>query len=235
MSTDERRDLAAAAALGSATPEELGRLEAATTGEPALARELEAYRATVSALEAGVARAVPSEDLFGRILAEIDQSAAAPAAVAAPPRRRWSGVRRPRLALGGAVAAAAVALVLGVVRVSGDEVQPDAVAAIAGTDDFAEVNGSAELFPEGDSGSRLVVNLASVPPAPTGHHYEVWVLPEGSDVMESVGELAPSDGEAELEADLPGTGPFAAVDVSVEPDDGDPEHSGVSLAGGTFS
>jgi anti-sigma-K factor RskA len=239
MTRDERRELAAQVALGRATQEEVARLESAAAGDPALARDLEADRATVSALEAGVAREAPSADLFDRILAALDEPDAAPAVAPAPTgatveRRRWSGLRWPRVALGGAVAAAAV-LVVGFVLVSRDDVEPDAVAAIAGKDDFAAVSGTAELFPEDGSGSRLVLHLASVPPAPTGHHYEVWVLPEGSETMESVGQVAPSGGEAELEVEVPGTGPFAAVDVSVEPDDGDPGHSGTSLAGGTFS
>ena len=238
MTPDERRELAAQVAFGRATPEEVARLEAAAAGDPALARELEADRATVSALEAGVAREVPSADLFDRILASLDVPDAAPAAAPVPvapaERRRWPSLRWPRLAVGAAVAAAAV-LVVGVALVSRDDVEPDAVAAIAGKDDFAAVSGTAELFPEDGSESRLVLHLASVPPAPTGHHYEVWVLPEGSETMESVGRVAPSGGEAELEVEVPGTGPFAAVDVSVEPDDGDPGHSGTSLAGGTFS
>jgi anti-sigma-K factor RskA len=238
MTPEERRELAAQVALGRATREEVAHLEAAAAGDATLARELAAYRATVSALEAGVAREAPSEALFDRIMAELAEPDAAPAAAPAPAnaveRRRWSGFRWPRMALGAAVVAAAV-LVVGVVLVSRDDVQPDAVATIAGKDDFAAVSGSAELFPEDGSGSRLVLHLASVPPAPTGHHYEVWVLPEGSETMESVGKVAPSDGEAELEVEVPGTGPFAALDVSVEPDDGDPAHSGTSLAGGTFS
>jgi anti-sigma-K factor RskA len=244
MTPDERRELAAGVALGGATPEERLHLEAAVADDPALARDLAAYRATVSALEAGVAREAPSADLFGRILVALDEPDAAPASAPAPvapvapvERSRWSGLRWPRVprvALGAAVAAAAV-LVVGVVLVSRDDVEPDAVAAIAGTNDFSAVSGTAELFPEDGSGDRLVLRLASVPPAPTGHHYEVWVLPEGSETMESVGRVAPSDGEAELEVEVPGSGPFAAVDVSVEPDDGDPGHSGVSLASGTFS
>jgi anti-sigma-K factor RskA len=238
MTPEERRELAAQVALGRATHEEVAHLEAAAAGDPALARELAADRATVSALEAGVAREAPSADLFHRILAALDEPDAAPAAAPAPAsaveRRRWSGFRWPRVALGAAVAAAAV-LVVGVVLVSRDDVEPDAFAAIAGKDDFAAVSGTAELFPEDGSGSRLVLHLASVPPAPTGHHYEVWVLPEGSETMESVGKVAPTDGEAELEVEVPGAGPFAALDVSVEPDDGDPAHSGTSLAGGTFS
>ena len=238
MTPDERRELAAEVALGTAAPDAVVRLEEAAAADPSLARELRADRATVSALEAGLPRETPSPELLDRILGALGEPDAAtvdePAAAAAPPERRRRFVLRwPQVAIGAAVTAAV--LVVGVVLVSDDDVEPDAVAAIAGKPEFAEVTGTARLFPEGDSASRLVLHLAAVPPAPTGHHYEVWVLPEGSDTMESVGEVAPADGEADLETDVPGTGPFAAVDVSVEPDDGDPAHSGVSLAGGTFS
>ena len=37
-----------------------------------------------------------------------------------------------------------------------------------------------------------------------------------------------------LELPLPGPGDYRAVDVSVEADGGPPEHSSVSLAGGSF-
>ena len=124
---------------------------------------------------------------------------------------------------------------VGVLALSGDSTEPDARAAIAGKEEFAAVSGEAEVFDAGEPGGTLVVRMTSVPPAPGGHHYEVWVLREGSETMESVGEVSPTAGEAELEVALPGAGPFAAVDVSVEPDDGDPEHSGRSLAGGTFN
>jgi anti-sigma-K factor RskA len=236
---DEQLDLAAAEALGRTTQEELALLEDATAGDPALGRELGAYRATVTALESGVAREAPSADLLDRIMAEIQEPAAQPAAEPEPARaqasRGWFGrLRWPRVAFG-AAAAAAAAVVIGVLALSGDTTEPDARAAIAGQDGFAAVSGEAEVFDTAEPGGTLVVRMRSVPPAPGGHHYEVWVLREGSEAMESVGKVAPSDGEAELEVSLPGAGPFAAVDVSVEPDDGDPEHSGRSLAGGTFN
>jgi anti-sigma-K factor RskA len=237
MTPDERRELAAEVALGTAAPNAVVRLEEAAAADPSLARELGADRATISALEAGLARETPSPELLDRILGALGEPDAAtvdaPAAAAAPPERRRRYVLRWPQAIGAAVTAAV--LVVAAVLVSGGDIEPDAVAAIAGKPEFAEVTGTARLFPGGGSASRLVLHLAAVPPAPTGHHYEVWVLPEGSDTMEPVGEVAPTDGEAELETDVPGAGPFAAVDVSVEPDDGDPAHSGVSLAGGTFS
>ena len=240
VNREEQRELAAVEALGRATPEELALLEEATAGDPALGRELDAYRATVTALEAGVARDVPSDDLFDRIMAELQepvvQTAAEPEPVGAQSASRswFDGLRWPRVAFG-AAAAATAAVVLGVIAFSGDTRAPDARAAIAGQDGFAAVSGEAEVFDVGEPGGTLVVRMTSVPPAPGGHNYEVWVLREGSETMESVGEVSPTDGQAELEVTLPGAGPFAAVDVSVEPDDGDPGHSGRSLAGGTFN
>lgn len=239
MSRDDQRELAATDALGGTTPEELARLEESIAGDPSLARELDAYRATVSTLETVVAREVPSDDLFDRILAGLEEPAPQPATAREPvpaksrSRTRFTGLRWPRLAVG-AAAAAAAAIVIGVLALSGDGPRPDARAAISGKPEFAAVSGEAEVFNAGEQGGTLVVRMTSVPPAPGGHHSEVWVLREGSETMESVGEVSPNAGEAELEVALPGAGPFAAVDVSVEPDDGDPEHSGRSL-GGTFN
>ena len=98
---DEQRELAAVEAFGRATPEELALLEEAKARDPALGRELDAYRATVTALEAGVARDAPSDDLFDRILAEIqEEPAAVPASAPEPvsPQRGEGLARRPALA-----------------------------------------------------------------------------------------------------------------------------------------
>ncbi len=57
---------------------------------------------------------------------------------------------------------------------------------------------------------------------------------EAGGEMEAVGSFTPDSDQARLELPLPGPGDYQAVDVSVEPDGGPPEHSGVSLAGGSF-
>ena len=85
-------------------------------------------------------------------------------------------------------------------------------------------------------GGTVRLSLTDVPAAPSGHHYEVWVLrEEGGGEMESVGVFTPTSSDVELELSLPGPGNYAAVDVSVEEDGGPPIHSDTSLAGGTFS
>ena len=80
-----------------------------------------------------------------------------------------------------------------------------------------------------------MLELENVPQSPAGHHYEVWVLrTEGGGEMEAVGSFTMDGEDARLELPLPGPGDYQAVDVSIKPDGGPAEHSGVSLAGGTF-
>ena len=229
---DEHRDLAAAEALGTLTPEESEQLYAALERDHALAGELEEYRSTVSVLEAGVARETPSYDLFAGILADVEPEASRPAAVR--PSRSW---RRglPAFALGTVATAAVFAVALALGSSSGLGT-PDAVAVVRGTPEFVGVHGEARLYGSGTPDGVLRLELADVPAAPEGEHYEVWVLrPSTGDVMEAVGVFDPTTPEVSLELGLPGAGDYVAVDISVEPDAGPPEHSGMSLAGGTFN
>ena len=213
---DADRDLLAGAALGALSTTEREHVAALVSFDAAAATELEQHRATVAAIEAGVARERPPADLFDRVLAEITP------APAAPRRRRWA----PRLAAG---FAAAGAIVLAAVVLSGDPGQ-EVRAAVAGTPEYTDVSGSAAL-----EGGELVLELENVPPPPAAHHYEVWVLrAEGGGEMEAVGTFTADGDEARLELPLPGPGDYQAVDVSIEPDGGPAEHSGISLAGGTF-
>jgi len=216
MIADSDRDLIAGAALGALEPADASRLSALLERGDAAA-ELELRRATVAALETGLPRLAPSDDLFARILAEIQ-----PAPVVRLRRARWV----PRVAAG----LAAAAVVLGFVVLTGGPGEPDARAAVSGTPRYADVSGTATL----DDG-ELVLELERVPTPPSGHHYEVWVLrAEAGGEMEAVGSFTPDGEGARLELPLPGPGDYRAVDVSVEPDGGPPGHSSVSLAGGSF-
>ena len=220
---DVDRDLLVGEALGANSPEEEQLVAELVAKDSGAAKELGQHRATVAALEAGVARAQPSADLFDRILAEVQP--ARPQLAPAPSRRRWSWA--PRLAIAGAAAAA---VVLGISVFTGGSGEPDARAAVAGTPEFAGVSGNATL-----DENELVLRLENVPAPPDGHHYQVWVLrTEGGGAMEAVGSFTPQGESARLELPLPGPGDYQAVDVSVEPDGGPTEHSGVSLAGGSF-
>lgn len=179
-------------------------------------------------LEAALPRATPPEDLFDRILAEVQPEARV---VPLRPRRQWAS----GWTIGATVAAAAVLLLSVGVVLRGSPESPASRATLEARTD-AGVTGEAALYaPDTDTG-RLELTLQGVPASPTGHHYEVWVLPEGSDEMISVGTFHTEvTQDVALDFDLPASGSFAAVDVSVEEDDGPEEHSDTSLATGYFA
>jgi anti-sigma-K factor RskA len=191
--------------------------------------DIERYEAEVfGGLEASLPRAAPPADLFDRILAEVR-----PEAKVVPLRRRREWASGWTI---GAVVAAAAVLILSVGVVLRDAPESPAARATleARTDDG--VTGEAALFSPDATGGRLELTLRAVPASPTGHHYEVWVLPEGSDEMISVGTFHTEvTRDVSLDFDLPTSGSFAAVDVSVEEDEGPEEHSDTSLATGFFA
>ena len=81
-------------------------------------------------------------------------------------------------------------------------------------------------------GRRLDLSLPDGLPAPAGF-YEVWLIDPDVEGMVSLGP-ARSDGTYAVPSDLDVTA-FPIVDVSVEPPDGNPTHSGVSVLRGTLS
>jgi anti-sigma-K factor RskA len=232
------RDQAAAAALGGLTPGETARLEEQAGRDPALAAELEGYRAAVSLLEGAVAREAPPPDLFDRILERVEVESGSEAAPPAKPRARPAGERWrrfwPAFAAGAASAAAAAVVVLALT--GGDDLgSADFRAAVQGTEAFPAVSGEARLFASSAEDGVLELTLDDVPAPGPGEHYEVWVLRGGGEgEMEAVGVFSPTGSSVALEFRLPGPGAYRAVDVSVEPDGGPAEHSGRSLAGGSF-
>jgi hypothetical protein len=146
-------------------------------------------------------------------------------------RRKWAW---PAFATGFATAAVAAALVLALM-IGDDLGTAEARAAVAGTEEFEGVHGEARLYDIGGDDGTLALDLASVPAPSAGEHYAVWVLrSDAAGEMETVGVFAQGGSDVELEFRLPGPGTYAAVDVSVEPNGGPAEHSGRSLAGGTF-
>jgi anti-sigma-K factor RskA len=234
--TDELRDLSALDALGALTPEESRRLADAADADARLAAQRDADRAVVAALEATVARVSPPADLGDRIIALTRAEAASAPAPAAPRRWRDALRRRPLIpALAGAVAvaAAAVAITLVVTRDPGLGT-PATEAAVVAHDPGSGVGGTAALYDPSRPDGKVVVDLTELPPAPSGHHYEVWVLRTGAAEMEAVGSFSPDRPSVHLELPLPGAGAYGALDVSVEEDGGPAGHSGKSVAGATF-
>jgi hypothetical protein len=127
------------------------------------------------------------------------------------------------LVAGGVVGAGAVAVVQ-----SGDDGQPVTSVAL---DPLAEndASGRAEVVAR-DDGSRVVEVELDAPALEDGY-YEIWLIDREVVGMVPLGVVRPGTTVFELPADLD-LGEFPLVDVSVEPLDGDPTHSGNSVARG---
>ena len=151
------------------------------------------------------------------------------------PRRRHRRPTGPRrgggrwLAMGAvAAAAAAVATLVAVGPWRDAPATPIAAAELdpVGDADVAPVEGE---FVAAGRGAELHLDLSALPPR-DGAFYEVWLLDLDHGRLLSLGPLRPDGTYA-----LPGgtdVGEYPTVDVSVEPDDGDPGHSGTSVLRG---
>jgi hypothetical protein len=137
--------------------------------------------------------------------------------------------RRPLLLVAAATVAGAV-LGAGAVAVLQNGDGAEAVTAVA-LDPLADndASGRAEVV-QLEDGSRVVRVELDAPPAEDGY-YEIWLIDRDVVGMVPLGVVRPGTQTLELPADLD-LGQFPLVDVSVEPLDGDPTHSGVSVARG---
>jgi anti-sigma-K factor RskA len=135
-----------------------------------------------------------------------------------------------------ALAAAAVGVVATLLLTRAPEPGPPESRATVSAPSDPGVRGEALLYAPDSAAGQLVLELTGLAEAPSGHHYEVWVLRSaGGGEMEAVGSFsAPESGSVRLELPLPGPGAYRAVDISLEDDGGSPEHSGTSVAGGSF-
>lgn len=169
----------------------------------------------------------------------------------APPDSVWMGVelearrdsRRPRrrAAILVAVAAAVllVAVPLGLAARSGDRTetassptsQPDAAADLLPLDGYEDARGWAAL-----TGRQLAIGTEDLLPLGVGETYELWLLALSSDDGTTeplwVGTVGTGDSfNVDSSADLDR---YTTVDISIEPDDGDPAHSGRSVLRGAL-
>jgi anti-sigma-K factor RskA len=141
-----------------------------------------------------------------------------------PRRSRLLLAMAASLLVGTGIGAGAVALAN---RESAEEV---AAADLAPLDD-RDATGNAEVVSTGD-GDQLRVVLEAPAPGNDGF-YEVWLLEPAVERMVQVGVVRPGTTTLDLPDGID-LAEYPIVDVSVEPLDGDPTHSGVSVARGVL-
>lgn len=206
--------------LGGLTPEEHLIAERLVREDPAFRAEVDRLRRTAASLNATTPIAGDPPPL--------DLDAARAARPSAAGRRR---APRRSLVLRPAFAALSAALLLaagaggGALLSGGDDEPTRAPATAVALDAFdgAPAPQRATVALRSDAAGLDVRGLA---PSRRGEHYELWLLNSGTDLV-SVGTFrVGADGR--VTADFPlGVDPdrYAFLDVSVEPDDGNPAHS----------
>jgi len=182
----------------------------------------------------------PPAALRAQVLAEVRSGGSE--AVPEPVRSESTPRRGVPLWLAGVAAALALLAGVGIGRLAADPAEsPEAVEQPSGTvvaatpltalDSDAE-RGEASAVQTDDT-FTIRVNASELGDEPGVH--EVWLINVDGKRMISIGLLAPGDkGEFAVPMDLIDEG-YRIVDISAEPDDGDPTHSGVSIARGELA
>jgi anti-sigma-K factor RskA len=214
--------------LGELTPDERAAIERRIRDDPGFRREVERMRPVVADLEA-----LPPDAWERGEVPPLPDLPLAPAAPSPEPRRpRWPALR-PVAAV--AVSAALIAAGLGIGALvfggGGDADSGPAIALAPLGAGGSSASGEARVISSDDGGLR--VRVSGLDPSMPGSFYELWLL-DGPERLLSLGAFrVPASGAAEVTVPLPADpADFRFVDVSVESDDGDPGHSGLSVLRG---
>ena len=185
----------------------------------------------------------PPAGLRDQVLAEV-RAGDAPTPLARPAAAEPSARRGVPLWLAGVAAALALLAGVGLGRINAGSMEaPEAVpppgdagtvvaaTALTALDSDAE-RGEASAVQTDDT-FTIRVSASELGDEPGVR--EVWLINVDGERMISIGLLASGDeGEFAVPMDLIDEG-YRIVDISVEPDDGDPTHSGVSIARGELA
>lgn len=224
--------------MGALDPDQQAAAEQRMRDDPAFRAEVESLRPVVDALMALPDEAWDPPDVGPP--PRVETSPAQPTAPVRAPRRAWW--RMPRispLVLGVATCltlAAGVALGIMMGRDAAPApgpAAPDVVARMPLTPvaEGQKGSGTAEML----SDRELVIDARGLEPS-RGDFYTVWLLNKDM-TMEAVGSFrVPADGAVRVRIPTPlDPRDFDFVDVSVEPNDGVPTHSGNSVLRGSTS
>ena len=215
--------------LGELDAAERKAFEAELARDPALAAEVERLRPIVSRLE--------SLDAAGWDPPEAPALATLPRELPEPPapardRPAWwrrALVLRPLAAGTLALVLLALGVGAGLLLGDGDDAGVSGqVVALAPVEPLGgAASGTATISTQD---GRANVQVRGLKPSADGDFYELWLLNSPDDLVSLGSFRVPASGEVDVSVPLPGNpDDFAALDVSVEPPDGNPAHSSRSV------
>jgi anti-sigma-K factor RskA len=224
--------------LGELGPDEMAAGRRLEGGDPAFRAEVERLRPVVVALEALPEEAwnLPTPPAFSS-LGITDE----PTVAAARPKRRWwpaFPTLQPAVGLAAAAALLVIGGIGGALIAGGGSSSPAApdgrtvvLASLATSANPA--SGDAKII--GNS-REIALDLSDLPENHGGSYYGVWLLNTDGTMVSLGGVHIGMDGHAVLDAPIPvDASKYEFVDVSLEPGDGNPRHSGNSVLRGRIS
>ncbi|NQX26752.1 anti-sigma factor [Microbacteriaceae bacterium VKM Ac-2854] len=198
--------------------------------------EVSALAETVRAGREPIELEAPRDAVWQRISTELGLQDAAPRPVVELPLdERPVRSRATRWWVAGVAVAATIGLIVSLIgglwwrATPSDPGTVVARATLAALPAWTGAVGRADVEDYPDGRRELVLHLEA--PAPADGYLEVWLLAPDASRLVSVGVLAGADGRFALPSDLD-LAAYPLVDVSAEPDDGDPQHSGDSIVRG---
>jgi hypothetical protein len=152
--------------------------------------------------------------------------------VARLPERRRPGVTLRLLVAAAALVGAAGVGALAQAWLSGeDATRPDrssSLLAVSGS------GGGTVAMSESNGRTSMTISTHDLPVASSGQFYYAWLLDPSTNKMLPLGQVGPS-GTASFEVSDALLAEYSAVDVSLEDDDGDPQHSPTSVLRATYA
>lgn len=156
-----------------------------------------------------------------------------------PPLQRPSGLRRARVpVLAAAAALALVAVLVGVFGPSGDDEPAAPTASVERSATFEPIEGdgtgTVSMTSAKGRPAHMVIEASGLPSLKSGEFYYAWLLDPVTNKMLPLGQVWP-DGSSTFDIDDALIGSYSAIDVSLEQDDGDPQHSPTSVLRATYA
>lgn len=234
MSADDR---ISSYLLGELEPIEVAEFERRLAADPALRGEVEALRPVVARLEATPAEVwEPTEPPPLRLPRERATDAAA--SPERSRRRRW---RLPTVTLRPAPAIALAALLLAIGLGGGLLIDGGSDRPGGGPDlvlsriDDGPVGAHGEVVLASDE-QRARIEIGGLAPSGAGEFYELWLLDDDGRMIALGSFRVGGQGEAKVDLPLPvDPALYRYFDISMQEDNGDPTHSGVSVLRGSTS
>lgn len=210
--------------LGELGPGDRARVERRMGEDEAFRAEVERMRPVVAELEALPAEAWEAADVPP--LLPLPPLPFAPEPSRPRPRRAWL---RPSVAIAACVALVAVGVAIGALAFGGGGGGDGPAIELARLGEAApSAHGVAHVVSSGDGALRL--DVSGMRPSEPRQLYTVWLL-DGPERAVALGSFrVPGSGATEVTVPLPvRLADFRFIDVSIEPEDGDPAHSGRSV------